>query len=138
MATKGSEYRKNPIWKENLIGNLKDKVIEVKLEYQNLTNELLKKSGISAKDMSEGMRQLEEMMETIFSLQYQIQEEEISSQNDGWKESYNLPGDESASVQTQDNGKEKQESPTMMNGRMVTTCPKDGGAGDGRASVQTQ
>ena len=169
MATKGSEYLKNPIgkWKvgnlrskvkqkghqnDSALGTsgleeakflpkdwtLKEKLSEVKLKYQNLTNELLNKLGISAEDMSEGMSSLEEMMETIFFLQYQIQEEEIFSQNYGWKESCNLPGDESASVQTPENGKEKQESPPMMNGRMMKTCPNNGGAGYEKASDQTQ
>ena len=44
------------------------KLSEVKLAYQNLTNKLLKKSGISAEDMSQGMKQLEEMMANIFFL----------------------------------------------------------------------
>ena len=68
------------------------KLSEVKLAYQNLTNKLLKKSGISAEDMSQGMKQLEEMMANIFFLNDQIQEEEeCSSLDDGWKESCDLP-----------------------------------------------
>ena len=70
----------------------KKKLSEVKLEYQILTNELLKKSGISAEDMSQGMKQLEDMIENNFFLNYQIQEEEeCSSWDDGWKESCDLP-----------------------------------------------
>ena len=37
-----------------------------------------------------------------------------------------------------DNAMTKQETPIMMNGRMVTTCPMVGGAGVDIASVQTQ
>ena len=44
--------------------------------------------------------------------------------------------DDTASVQILDKGKEKQESPTMRNGRTVTTCHLNGGVGDDTASVQ--
>ena len=50
------------------------KISEKMLEYENLTNKLLKNSTISPEDMSQGMRQLEEMMDRIYSLQDQIQE----------------------------------------------------------------
>ena len=46
--------------------------------------------------------------------------------------------DETASVQTQERVKLKQDSPPMMSRRIVTTCPKDGGAGNKKGSVQTQ
>ena len=47
-------------------------------------------------------------------------------------------GDTAASVQTHEKVKEKQESPTMRIGRMVTTWPKDGGEEEDTASVHTK
>ena len=72
--------------------NLEENLSEVKLKYENLSNELLKKSGISAKEMSKGMKQLYLMMEKIFFLNYQMQEEgKCSSLEESWKESCDLP-----------------------------------------------
>jgi hypothetical protein len=104
----------------------KQLMLDLKLKHEKLTTKLLE-SLILGDNVSKGLNLLEELEEIIFSLEHWIKKEEIYG-----------AGDETASDQTQEKGKEKQESPTMMNGGMVTTCPMDGGAGDETASGQTQ
>ena len=95
------------------------------MKHDNLTSKLLE-SLILDENVSEGTTLLEDMEDIIIYLEQYIQKEKDCRAED-----------ETTSVQTQEKVKEKKESPTMLKGRMVMTCPKAGGAGKYIAPVQS-
>jgi hypothetical protein len=128
MATKGST-------KNEHLGKLK-------LCHENLTNDLLVKL-IKNEDISEGMKQLDEMVDIIDFLENQIGREEVKTftmVGDG-KSMTICPLDGEAekhktSVLALEQGEEKHVTESLMNGNSMTTCPLDGGAVKDKSSVQ--
>ena len=105
----------------------KELLKDIKLNHDNLTNELLVKSLILKEDISEGMKQLDKMEDMMDVLEIQVGREKVKT--------FPLAGEAEVTIKTQDS-LEQGEEKYVTNGNCMPICPVAGEAEKHKTSVQ--
>ena len=98
-------------------------LLERKLEYENLTNTLMRNSLVSNQELSEGMRQLENIMERIYFLDEQIGWEGTPILTGEWKSELDTRNSQHDLEPYEDSWEEKPMLPVEWKSRGDTRNP---------------